>query len=307
MKECDHIASRFMDLHEQQVDPATEKLMREHFLACTACREDFKWYGFTVQALSALEDVSPPKDFMAQFESRLYGLTSSSWYSSYSNFFRNLFSSSPYLPLPVGVAALAFIAVFGFSVYNHAPIELLPAGAPLQAHQPPGGASPQSGTVAARDLGTQWLPQPYLNHPFTSVSDRPLSNQIASIPEHPAGTPKSLGANVELSPGRYQTVAERIGGDNLTVESPSVESAVESIKRILPDISGRLVEDRSRGRIDERVIGVVIPPGAYGHLAAELVNHGAVAVGAGSDQGTPAPQRADNNSVMLYIRFVRSQ
>jgi len=56
MKECDRINGLFGEFHDRHVDAGTEKLMRDHFLSCTSCREDFKWYGFTVQALARLEE-----------------------------------------------------------------------------------------------------------------------------------------------------------------------------------------------------------------------------------------------------------
>jgi hypothetical protein len=160
--------------------------------------------------------------------------------------------------------------------------------------------------VAAGDADGPGAAQWRLTRPFSSTPESLLPNQIARIPEYTPPNPKSLGDKAEASAGRFLTVAERIGGDNLTVESPSVENAVESLKRILPDISGRLVEEKSRDRIGERVLGVLIPSGAYGHLATELVNHGAVQLGAGPDKSTPAPSRAGNNNVILYIRFVQS-
>ena len=102
-------------------------------------------------------------------------------------------------------------------------------------------------------------------------------------------------------------MVDRIGGDNLTVESPSVDQAVASVKKILPDIDGRLVEEKSPGKVGEKILGVLIPSGAFSNLTTELVNHGAVAVGLGPESSAPAPSKSGPNNVMLYIRFVQSK
>jgi len=73
-------------------------------------------------------------------------------------------------------------------------------------------------------------------------------------------------------------VQDRIGTDMLTVESPSIDQAVESLKKILPDIQGKVLDEQNR-QIGGTVLTVVIPPQAYGDLTTELVHHGSVAVG----------------------------
>ncbi|MFH1113933.1 MAG: hypothetical protein V1792_08430 [Pseudomonadota bacterium] len=91
------------------------------------------------------------------------------------------------------------------------------------------------------------------------------------------------------------------------MESPSVDFAIESIKRMLPNMRGKLVEEMSPGKVGEKVIGIRIPSSFYGHLTTELISHGAVAAGTGSDAKTPAPSRTDSNNLLLYIRFVQSR
>jgi len=103
------------------------------------------------------------------------------------------------------------------------------------------------------------------------------------------------------------TVADKLGADNLTVESPRIDIALESLKKMLPHIQGKLVEQRMRGNGGGVVVGVLIPPQAYGPLATELINHGAVEVGAGTEVDPTTPQKKEDNNVLVYIRFVQAQ
>lgn len=305
MKECEYVTGLFGQLHDEQVDSDTKEVVHEHFRNCTECREDFKWYGITVQALASLEEVAPPEDFVAQLNARLYGPTPSVSHSSYLDFFRNLFSSSPYLPLPVGVASLAFIMVVGFAVYNNAPSDLVSPEAMVQMHQGAKEKSAAGAVVAVGDSDGTRSSRLHMARPLPSPLEPSFPATTSRITDQPIPVPKSLGSDVGLPGRRVWTVADRIGGDNLTVESPSIDQAVESVKRILPNIHGRLVEEQNRGTLGEKVLGVLIPSRSYGHLTTELINHGAVAAGVAPDAKAPAPTRTANNNVILYIRFVK--
>jgi hypothetical protein len=281
MSECERISDLFGELHDNQAEGIIEKHAREHLYECSGCREDFKWYGITVQALNRLDRVSPPPDFLTQLNSRLE--TSPSFF----DFFRNLFVGVPYVPLPVGAAALALIVVTSIALYNNpqisTPIETASVAQPSPSALPSSGA----GRVTA-DV----------------VSMRPKS-----IP----ATTGSMYANQQ--PGAHllpsytfpRTVADKIGADNLTVESASIDNAVESLKKLLPGLQGRLVDVQSQHNRGETVLAVVIPSEAYGNLTTELINHGAVAAGATGTAIPQAPAKQDGNNVLLYIRFVHSR
>lgn len=303
MKECEQISDLFGELHEGRVDPGFKKLATEHLDKCTCCREEFKWYGFTVQALGNLEKVSPPADFMVRLRTGLYDSSPS---SPVRDFFRTLFTSSPSMPLPVGLAALTAIVVVGFVIYNNSPLDLLPTGVAVTAVQ--GSAVASSAGMQAKRVapgGTHTDPV----HQGTTVATlpNPASSPSPGTPSQLlASTPSTWNHNLTTS-GYFPTVADTIGADNLTVESPSVDQAVESLKRILPNIRGRLVLEKPRLGIGERMLGVVIPSTAYGSLTTELVNHGAVAAGVGTEVSAPTPSKTDANNVILYIRFVQAQ
>ncbi len=307
MKECERISGFYGELHEQQLSAHLQEETLEHFRTCTDCREDFKWYSITVQALNNLEEVSPPKDFVAQLSARLYAAPAPRFYESYLDYLRNFLSATPHLPLPVGAATLAFLVAVGIVVYNHAPVDYYNAQMPTPMHTVKApGANQLDGVPAVSDSGGMRSSDNRLARPFTQPSEPSFPPSTTRSPFRKPAIPKSMNPGVKLAATPLGTLADRIGGDNLTVESPSVDSAVESIKRILPDIHGKLVEELTSGKFGEKVIRVRIPSSSYGHLTTELINHGAVAAGVGSDPNTPAPSRADSNNLILYIRFVQS-
>jgi hypothetical protein len=301
MSDCDRISALFGDVYDDQVDGEGKKSVEEHLHACPKCREELRWYGITVRALTNLERVSPPPDFLAQVNARLQ---SSPVSSTYLDFFKNLFSSAPYLPLPAGAAALALVVVLGIVVYNQSPTDIIPSATYSGPTQTAGVRSTAEARMAVG--GTANLPahQMQVSGIITQASETSPSNP-AGIPPLTMVTPNSAPTNLEIMGGNLATIADRLGADNLTVESPSIDSALESLKKILPNIQGQLVDQRNRGN-GGVVVGVLIPPSEYGRLTTELINHGAVEAGAGSEVQPVAPLKKEGNNVLLYIRFVRT-
>ena len=304
MSECERISGLFGELHDERVDGETETVVWKHLHCCPECREDFKWYGMTVRALTNLERVSPPREFMAQLNARLHDAPS----SSFLDFFRNIFSSAPYaLPLPVGVSALAFIAVAGFVLYNYSHTEIMPSLASYQSLYDPGTRPNVDARIAAKDAGAMQPHQMQVSTLMPASETKP-SSPAAHLPLLSKSIPDSLGNNIETVSRNFPTIADRIGADNLTVESPSIDQAVASLKRILPNIQGRLVDENNRGNVGEVVVGVMIPSDAYGNLTTELINHGAVASGMKDTEAkSPSPAKGEGNNVLLYIRFVHTR
>ncbi len=303
MSECERISGLFGDLHEDQVDGETERIVRMHLHGCPGCREDFKWYGLTVQALTSMERVAPPGDFTVRLNARLRDDPP----SSLLDFFRNVLWSVPYVPLPVGVPAVVFIAVVGFIFYNYVPTGMTPS---LVSHASLYDSSPQSGRLVrmAPINAGKTVPGRMPGSTLVAASETNPSAPPSHLPLLAKSIPNSLGSNIEAESQGFPTIADRIGADNLTVESASVDQAVESLKRILPNIQGRLVDRLNRGRVGEVVVGVMIPSDTYGNLTTELINHGAVAAGMeGSDVGAPSPAKKEGNNVLLYIRFVHTR
>lgn len=238
---CDRMNDLFGDLHDGLLDGTTTETVRHHLGDCPECREDFKWYGFTVQALANLETVTPPANFVAQVRARCDA--SESFWSFYS--FKETFSSLPYLPLPVGVTAAVVMGMFALGLYNYAPT---------------------------------YIP--------TSVAAPP------HVQAAPSGPPIKLPQAVQA------------GTNKLFVESPRIDVAVESLKRILPDIQGKVLEDRRPGDVGGTpVLAVVIPHQFYGDLMRELINHGAVVAGPPSSQTDSPSQPGGDANQVFYIQF----
>lgn len=298
MKECSRICDLFVEVQDDHVDIESDKIFREHLYQCATCREEFRWYGVTVKALSNLDRVPPPGDFLEQLKFRLDRVDS----PSYMEFFKNLFSSAPYMPLPVGMAALAFVAFFSFVLFNNSITEGLPKfGYDLMAKQTTTAPSapslmPGPGTAGAPGYGA-----------WPQDSTPPLSLPSTNQPHYSLATRSSVQSATESTGSVLPTLADRIGADNLTVESASIDSAVESLKKMLPNLQGRVVEMRPSDGSGAIVLGVTIPSGAYADLTSKLINYGAVETGAGSEVTPPKPLEDGRNQVFLYIRFLRSR
>jgi hypothetical protein len=299
MKQCERIGDMFGELHENQLDAEKQNDARNHLCVCERCREDYKWYGITVQALGSLEPVQPPRDFLEQLHSRLYSAPPS---QSFFDSFRQFFSSVPYLPLPVGVTALTFVVAVSWAVYQNAP-----SGVPI-----PG--SPVAQGVLSTARSGQWSAKGFdVNR--AEPKSRSLASKAYDFPAPSRGfasapvSPKvAMADRMGTAPQAMWASTNAIGSDRLTVESPSINMAVESLKRVLPHFQGKVVEENNQGGLDEAVLAVTIPPQAWPHLTTELINHGAVAVAPSDEKDSPprAPTK-ENNSVLIKIRIVNTQ
>jgi len=289
--DCQRIADYFGVVYEGDSDAQTEKMVKDHLESCRACREDFKWYGVTVQALANLEQIAPPNDFLRRVNERID--QNPSLFQSILAQIKNLLNSIPTAPVPVGAASLAFVTVLSFLVYNYSPTEVSQFGKAGFTAQSPVQTAP----VEVVSMPAQ--PQVVASAPF-APQFAPFSR--AFVPYDGAG--RFASSSVAW---RFPTVADEIGADNLTVESPHIDLALKSLKDILPGIQGKLIDEQFKGPFGETLVGVIIPSNRYGDLASALVNHGAVEVGARSqDSDSPAPAKVDSRNVRLYIRFTQA-
>jgi hypothetical protein len=289
MSDCKRTSNLFGALHEEQLDGEISENVRRHLSICSECREDFKWYGFTVHALTSLERVSPPAEFMVQVRARLDGHQPAFSLDS----FRNIFSLFPNLPLPVTVTALALIAVGGLSLYNYEPVYILRSSASTYSSEEPQAELSAAKGVIPRDSQGQ-------ARSLMVRSQEPSHSSLAITPY-----PGSISGSKESDLG-YPGCAMPAGINSLTVESPGIDQAVASLKRMLPDIRGTLLEEHPQ-LIGGTVLTVMIPPKAYGYLTTELVNHGAVAVGCDSESYSPPASTGETDGMRLNIHFVRSR
>ncbi len=301
MNECKRVRELFLELCDDHIDPTSKEMCHEHMKGCPRCEEEFRWYGLTVQALADVEIMTPPSDFVAQLKTRLDGVHPS---PSFMDILRRYIPSPPSLPLPVGVAALSLIVVVSFSLYNEAPtlVDARHSGQSSIARVDPTGRD--GTTLTAKAGGTHskrmaaGMSEQAASIPFTrtAANPSPLSQATAKSLTALSGPNESF-----FTP----TLADRIGADNLTVESPSVGQAVESVKRMLPRLDGRLDQESAPSGLNEVILRVTIPTKAYADLTSELINHGAVEAGA---SGVTPPKRLkeEAENVVLHIRFLRS-
>ena len=291
MIDCQRIADYFGVVYEGDSDAQTEKMVKDHLESCPACREDFKWYGVTVQALANLEQVAPPNDFLRRVNERID--QNPSPFQSILSQIKNLLNSIPTAPVPVGAASLAFVSVLCFFVYNYSIPEVDKLGNTAFEAK----STAQTAPVEVVSLPAQT--QVVASAPFAPQA-APFSR--AYVPYDGAGRLRSSSVA-----WRFPTVADQIGADNLTVESPQIDLALKTLKDILPGIQGKLIDEQFKGALGETLVGVIIPSNRYGDLTSALVNHGAVEVGARSQESdSPAPAKVDSRNVRLYIRFTQA-
>jgi hypothetical protein len=301
MSNCKRIGDLYLEVYDDGTDSETDKAFHDHMRHCPECREDFRWYGIAVESLTNLDGVAPPEDFLAQLSLRLDKVESSSspHSSSIADFFRSIFSTAPSIPVPVGAAALVLIAAFGFLLYNDSFTEVMPSAGERVAQNP--------GTRASTAVSSAARPSGAMQAKSMIAQGGTIGALSPELPAPPTGLSRysMMSPQTQSSvPASFPTVADRIGAGNLTVESPSIETAVESLKRLLPNIRGRLVEERAGRGMHELMLRVMIPPNSYSDLTSELINHGAVEAGAGTKANPPRLSPDGGKNVLLYIRFL---
>ncbi len=288
MKECNLICGSFLAIQDGDSGEELRKETASHFRRCNQCRDEFAWYEFAVKAMTAIERVEPPKDFLRQLNHKLDQLRP----PSYLDHIRDFFSfNTPRLPIPVGVGALVVCGLLALVLYNQGPF-LNPSE--LWSNMP----SEHTASSVVHNKGL---------HP----EQRAIEEGIAAVAPgftEPSLNPKSMGSRKLLigTPKtltfKGPTIADIVGADNLTVESLATDSAVESLKRTLARLNGRVLQEQLTPADGDVLLGVSIPSDAYGEMNTELINHGAVISGAGVDVHPPAK---DNDHVKVYIRFTK--
>lgn len=292
MKECELISQLFFKVHDNSANQDEMETFNSHLGYCQDCREEFRWYGSTINALSSLEEVQPPPDFLFQLHQKLDQTK-----PTFIDQIKEFFSGGYQLPAPAGAAALTVILAACLFLYNDgALLSGLPFVSSLSAQDSPPGMemSANGAGITKSGLGTF--------HTQSMGTPKSMSLAVNSSPS------KGL-TNLEVPKERLRqvaTVADILGADNLTVESNSIDSAVESVKRMLPNIEGRILAENIRDSRGEKVLRVMIPSRAYGDLTTELINHGAVASGAGSDYTPPTVANKSQDQVLLYIKFTHA-
>jgi len=303
MSDCDRVSDLFGEFIEKRLDGETEKYVNDHLAVCHCCKEDYQWYGITVKAICSLEKAAPPDYLLAKLKAEFHESPAS---YSVLHSIRQFFSSSPYMPLPVGVGALALVVFVGIVIYDRSPHEVIStSSAMISSAEVPSGTPPVSGQTQT-NLAQRFSAKPQAESALAKGSIGDQNNSFGHLQQYAMSRPRMLEEELGARRRNNLSVADIIGADNLTVESKSVPSAVDTLKRMLPQLEGSLVEERTPDRMGEIILGVLIPSSAYSRLTSELVNHGALAAGTGPHV-TPPPSRAkDGNKVVLYIRFVNS-
>ncbi len=298
MKECNLICGSFLALQDGDGSQQLHEQAAEHFDTCPHCRQEFQWYGLAVQALAQVEPVEPPPDFLRQLNRKLDELGPPSYLDRIREFFSFF---TPHIPVPVGVSALVACGVLGVLLYNEGPIPNPVSwwSTVTQEHA--------TANVSGQNLGHSTDP----HRTVAPEKRRPISH---AIPVESPHIPPLATTSKRLIPGGYRTlssssrptIADIVGADNLTVESHTAAAAVESLKRVLSGIKGRVLEEKAKNSGGEIVLGVAIPSSQYGAMNSELLNHGALISGAGSDVQPPKTLLEDDY-VKVYIRFTRPQ
>ena len=64
--ECKEVRDRFSSLLEDELDPAEEKIVRDHLASCSECQKDLQQFTKTIRWLHSLEQVEVPDGFLSE-------------------------------------------------------------------------------------------------------------------------------------------------------------------------------------------------------------------------------------------------
>ncbi len=302
MKECNLICGSFLALQDRDGSEELREQAARHFDACPHCRQEFEWYGVAVLALSQIEPLEPPPDFLKQLNRKLDELQPPSYLGKIKEFFS---FSALHIPVPVGVCALVVCALMGVLLYQGPlldPFSLVskvrPEPATSKLSAPGLGAHP----VFPSTVASERRPAPPVSIPVESSQMPPLAAMTPTTKRRLTGDYGTLSKSL-----RAPTIADIVGADNVTVESHTAATVVESFKHhVLPRLNGRILEEKVKDSEGEILLGVAIPSSAYGEMNSELLNHGALVSGAGSGVRPPMRSKTDDY-VRVYIRFTKPQ
>ncbi len=306
MSECERVSDLFGEFHEKRLDKRTETFVTKHLDGCSYCNNEYQWYGITVKTLMSLEKVNPPDYLLEQIKAKLHETNQS---ESILQQMRHLFTSSPYMPLPVGIGALIIIVFVGVVIYDRSPHTVLSNSIQNVAQSQTTAPAPQQPTSSTDKPWYQ--ARMHKDFPPTNFISKGAFGTQQGMGGHLQQYAMSGPRMVELdeTPRDLRVpLARKIEAGSITLHSKSIPVAVDSVKKILQSLDGNLLEEKTEGNVGEITLGVAIPSSAYSKLTSELVNYGALAGRADIAAVPTATQRvSDTNRVVLYIRFIPSQ
>lgn len=306
MSECDRVSDLFGEFHERRLDKQAETFVTKHLEGCPYCNNEYQWYGLTVQTLMSLDKVNPPDYLLQQIKAKLHETNQS---ESMLHVVRHFFTSSPYMPLPVGIGALIIIVFVGVVIYDRSPHEVFSSSAQSIAQTQTTASAPVQRMASSSE--TPWYKE-QIQKDFPSrdlISKGFFGSQqglSGHLQQYAMSSPRVMESN-QSHRNMYVPLLRATDTGSLTLHSKSIPVAVDSLKRMLPSLDGNLIEEKTEGKVGEITLGVAIPYSAYSKLTSELVNFGALAGGA--DKATPPTETQrglDTNKVVLYIRFIPS-
>lgn len=231
MKQCELVGDMFSAVHDGAANEAALAEFQEHLRRCSDCRDDYRWYGLTLQALSQIEDVSPPEDFLQQLNHRIDSIEEP-YEASIRDRIRDMLRFAPAMPVPVGAMALAVIAVVGFMVYNQAIESMTPAGT--------------SHTVAAVSD-----PAPLSPTNTASSSDTRIAHQLQA---NSKGAPFSASTSRSMPEADERLADGSSGRETIVTETPESSLVSDTDMRIASGEMPMLESDPGFKLMKPRVI-----------------------------------------------------
>jgi hypothetical protein len=119
--ECKEVRDRFSSLLEDELDPAEEKIMRDHLTSCSECQKDLQQFTQTIRWLHSLEQVEVPDGFLGEICKGIEERKSKDHLIE-ENRWQWLRHAVP-LKLPVQALAMVTIVFLAFYLTKMAPFE----------------------------------------------------------------------------------------------------------------------------------------------------------------------------------------
>jgi len=121
--ECKKVQDRFSSLLEDELDPAEEKILRDHLASCLDCQKDFQRFTKTIRWLHSFEQVEVPEGFLSEIYKKIEERKSKGRLTEENRWqwFRHAF------PLKLPVQAVAMVAIVFLVLYltKMMPVETL--------------------------------------------------------------------------------------------------------------------------------------------------------------------------------------
>ena len=301
---CDKIREKFSSLHEGDLSPSEERMIKEHLSSCPECQKDFETFKKTMNWLHSVDQVESPNGFLTEIyqkmEDRKRMESRQGWVHWLSR-----------MNLPAQAVAMVAIVFVVLYITKMIPMETPSSkkvvDKPLAYHVQPEKKTDE--TIATRDVGEK--------RPVEQKKAEPEGTSMAELKAPPSEEKKVD----KMALAKESPTAAAIPAQEIIVRTSDQEKALSELQGLVKEFGGEIVREEGHvllaslptasypqfeKRLEEMTFPQKAEPAAPQHVAPRALRMSPRAkeeesVGEGKESGRPMADQPSRIMVRILL------